>query len=115
MLLDRLRRAKGRPCPYCGVPMTRQGKYRATRDHVMPRALGHDLNNGNCAIVCFRCNNEKADLTLEQWFYRLAHLSDRRALHVLRFLEQREAQGADQRLPRALQSVRYAEPETPLT
>lgn len=58
----------GRPCPYCGETMAKQGDMRPSRDHVIPRSLGGQLSGWNRLVCCVGCNNTKGDLTLEEWW-----------------------------------------------
>lgn len=48
-------RAQGRKCFYCGCQLTRAS---ATRDHLIPRALGRDLAL-NKVMACRKCNCRK--------------------------------------------------------
>lgn len=85
-----LRRKAGEPCAYCGTPMARSGKLRATRDHVFPKSLGNrlsDLNGFNKAIVCAPCNISKRDNDIIVWWWRLQNGNDGRAPRVLKFIE----------------------------
>lgn len=51
----------GNSCVYCGSTRT------LTLDHVIPRAKGGKDTWENLVTACHACNNEKADLTLEEW------------------------------------------------
>lgn len=75
----------GKDCPYCLREMLIGTARKPTRDHVYPRRLGGRLSNDNKLIVCAPCNNDKADLTLEQWAYRLFTAADPRAEIVWRW------------------------------
>lgn len=46
-------------CVYCG-------KRADTIDHVIPRAMGGENTWENCVAACAKCNNKKADSTLEK-------------------------------------------------
>ena len=48
-------------CVYCG------NKKQLTLDHVVPRAKGGKDSWDNLVTACFKCNNEKSDLTIEEW------------------------------------------------
>jgi hypothetical protein len=70
--------------------MTRDGKHRATRDHVFPKSRGYqlrDLNGMNKAIVCAECNTSKKDHDILTWWWRLNKGNDARAPIVLGFIE----------------------------
>lgn len=71
----------GKPCPYCGEPMT-GGRNRPTKDHRTPRSKGGQLTAENRLIVCYQCNSDKGGLTVEQWYERLHNGGDPRALRV---------------------------------
>lgn len=50
-------------CPYCDGPMP---KTVATKDHIVPRALGgHRLGPRNIIRVCLPCNQLKGEMTPE--------------------------------------------------
>jgi 5-methylcytosine-specific restriction endonuclease McrA len=49
-----------------------------TKDHVHPKRLGGTLENGNCLIVCTRCNDDKGGLTLHEFLERLKSQNDPR-------------------------------------
>lgn len=50
-------------CVYCG----NSNKKLLTLDHVIPKAKGGKDKWDNLVTCCSNCNNEKADLTLEEW------------------------------------------------
>jgi 5-methylcytosine-specific restriction endonuclease McrA len=50
-------------CVYCGS----KDKTTLTLDHVHPRAKGGKDSWENVVTACRRCNNEKADLLIEEW------------------------------------------------
>jgi 5-methylcytosine-specific restriction endonuclease McrA len=61
-----------RNCFYCGQPMKRRGKRRGnplgrTEDHVLPRARGGTSSLGNIVQCHRKCNEDKADRTLEEY------------------------------------------------
>lgn len=62
---DRVTRAQGRNCPYCGIRMTGKVNRPAspTRDHANPRAQG----GGPVVMCCRRCNQDKGALNLREW------------------------------------------------
>lgn len=75
----------GRPCPYCSEPMTAHGQHRPTRDHIKPKARGYTLA-GNAAIVCLRCNSDKANRSPEGWLVSLLRRGDPRAVTFAAFI-----------------------------
>ncbi|MGG3467335.1 HNH endonuclease [Neobacillus pocheonensis] len=50
-------------CKYCGG----RGN---TIDHIIPRSKGGKTSLDNCVCACMKCNNEKADLKLEEFLNR---------------------------------------------
>ncbi|WP_197284280.1 HNH endonuclease signature motif containing protein [Bacillus sp. CHD6a] len=50
-------------CGYCGE----RGN---TVDHIIPKSKGGETSLNNCVCACMRCNNEKADLKLEEFLKR---------------------------------------------
>ncbi|PWJ88382.1 hypothetical protein C8D77_111105 [Mesorhizobium loti] len=69
-LYKRREKAVGKPCPYCGVKMVlgrNRSIFHTTRDHIFPRSQGGTL----AIIVCFACNNEKADMSPFEWIEHL--------------------------------------------
>lgn len=88
--------AIGKPCAYCGVEMTKpRGRFvptSATRDHIVPASF---LSEGekrepakpsNMAVVCRRCNEDKADWLIDHWLARLIRDGDGRADRVADFI-----------------------------
>jgi len=73
--------AVGKPCLYCDEPMTMP-----TRDHIKSRASGGTLEDGNKALVCFRCNQDKGARSLISWLRALREPADERADVVARVL-----------------------------
>jgi 5-methylcytosine-specific restriction endonuclease McrA len=60
----RLAHAYKRQCVYCGV----QGGARSfTVDHVVPVGRGGDHHLSNMVLACDECNQEKGDMTLQEW------------------------------------------------
>lgn len=60
---DNIFRRDNYECVYCG-----HGKKRdLTIDHVIPRSKGGEDSWNNLVTACKRCNNEKSDLTLEEY------------------------------------------------
>lgn len=53
----------GYTCVYCGCKKRKT----LTIDHLIPKAKGGRDSFDNWVTACFRCNNEKADLTLEEY------------------------------------------------
>ncbi len=78
-----LSRFDGKPCPYCGREMTRNLRSRApTRDHVRPKRAGGTFANGNCLVVCVKCNGDKGDMMLREFVWWLHERNDPRAAIV---------------------------------
>ncbi len=48
-------------CWYCGRPLTKQGTYRPTLDHIIPRSRGGSDGIKNLALACAGCNAIKKD------------------------------------------------------
>lgn len=81
----------GKSCPYCGVEMI-VWDFRntcmtipptaATRDHIIPKSKGGRMIPGNRIIVCWRCNVDKRNRTLDVWIGILRHNGDPRATLV---------------------------------
>lgn len=57
----------GEPCPYCEKPMLVGTLRRPTRDHALPKSRGGTLCAANRVIVCNPCNNEKGDMTPDEY------------------------------------------------
>lgn len=73
--------ATGRACPYCSCTMgfDRGLQSTPTRDHIIPSSRGGSNNPSNILITCFKCNNDKANLTLEEFHERLVCWGDWRS------------------------------------
>jgi hypothetical protein len=80
--------AHGKPCPYCRRIMRVSARLeeRPTRDHLIPRPQRRVGEPSVIVMVCYRCNHNRGNLTLEQWLERLDSAGDDRALHVSSFL-----------------------------
>jgi len=50
-------------CVYCG----KRDKKDCTIDHVIPQSKGGVDSFENCVTACFKCNQEKDDLTIKEW------------------------------------------------
>lgn len=70
-----LRRVPGH-CFFCGTRLTKRGgrnrhgqhiKTSATRDHLIPKTRGGGNSYENIVDACFRCNNEKGSMTLDEY------------------------------------------------
>ena len=69
----------GRPyspyCCYCGerIPLHVHSLHPQayTREHLVPRSKGGNNTHLNKQPCCKRCNQDKGNLTLEQWIVRL--------------------------------------------
>ena len=92
---EMLRKAVGTPCPYCLIAMPRTGKYRASRDHLVPRIKGGTLSPENVLIVCQSCNSDKSHLSLIEWAAMLRRKKDPRAETVSLLIKGRLAELAE--------------------
>ena len=63
----------GKPCPYCNDVMGEPYRLQPTREHVVPRSRGGANHASNILIACRRCNTDKSDLSLAE-FYGWLHL-----------------------------------------
>jgi 5-methylcytosine-specific restriction endonuclease McrA len=57
-------------CYYCKQPMTKGGTKKprsATSDHLIPKSRGGDSSPANKVRCCFKCNNEKGDMTESEY------------------------------------------------
>ncbi|WP_253701192.1 RNA-guided endonuclease IscB [Bacillus sp. FJAT-29814] len=73
-LLDKF----GRRCAYCGtkdVPLE--------IEHVHPKSRGGSNRVSNLTLACRECNEEKDNLTLDEWSIRLANKKDKRSKWIL--------------------------------
>lgn len=50
-------------CVYCG----KRDRKDCTIDHVLPQSKGGKDSFENCVTSCFKCNQEKDDLTIKEW------------------------------------------------
>jgi len=73
------------PCAYCGA------FDKLTVDHIVPRCKGGTYNKTNVALVCAQCNNDKADLDLDNWIQVLLDAYDARAPVVIEYATKRQA------------------------
>jgi len=64
-------------CVYCGKSNTQD----LTIDHVVPRSKGGRDKWDNVVTACAKCNNEKADLDVEEWGKE--HPKPRRPHHLM--------------------------------
>lgn len=67
--------ASGFKCTYCRVKIYHdlhaRHPQRATVDHIVPRSRGGSDAAENLCACCYRCNQDKADLTPDQFrFYQ---------------------------------------------
>jgi hypothetical protein len=53
----------GHTCVYCG----NRERRKLTIDHVIPQSKGGKNSWDNLVTACFKCNNEKADLSLKEY------------------------------------------------
>lgn len=56
-------------CYYCGNPLTRKI---STLDHIFPKDLGGPTLPINLAISCSSCNNQKSNMTEEEFLFYLS-------------------------------------------
>ena len=66
-------------CVYCGC----SNKRKLTLDHLIPKAKGGKDTWENLVTACWRCNNEKADLTLEEWGRSADEIQPYRPHHLM--------------------------------
>ena len=60
-----------RKCAYCGCAMSRNDlRTKPTIEHIKPLAQGGHTVLSNLITVCWQCNHDKGDKTLEQWTNR---------------------------------------------
>ena len=57
-------RRDGYKCGYCA-------KIAKTIDHILPRSRGGGNTWENCIAACFKCNNDKDNMTPEEWGRKL--------------------------------------------
>lgn len=76
----------GKPCPYCKTMMkvdpgkrASRKSYFPTRDHVVPKSV---KPGSPVLIVCQKCNSDKKNLTLPEWYKQLSQQSDPRASNI---------------------------------
>lgn len=69
----------GQVCPYCSEAMSDSWYEQPTRDHVVPKSRGGALGVSNIVIVCRRCNLDKTDMLLSEFYGWLRQRSDPRA------------------------------------
>lgn len=81
-------------CFFCGVEIP--NRYEHTYDHIVPLARGGRDRFDNLVDCCYRCNQLKADLTLEEFYAEVeAKFADmgERAPQYAYFLRLRERLG----------------------
>ena len=66
----------GSPCPYCLAMMSGAVQKQPTRDHVIPKSKGGSNDVSNIAIVCRKCNHDKADSLMSEFYARLLAAGD---------------------------------------
>lgn len=79
---------KGKKCWYCGKELEDR---EITIDHLYPQSLGGLTIPENIAPSCSRCNNNKSNLTEQQYRHILAAPSGERGAIRRRFLARNEA------------------------
>ena len=60
---DNVHKRDNYTCVYCGEDDRRL----MTIDHIIPQCRGGEDSFENCVTACKKCNNEKDDLSLEDW------------------------------------------------
>lgn len=77
----------GTRCPYCRKVMNSSVMRQPTRDHIIPKAKGGSNAPCNIAIVCRRCNYDKADRYLSEFYAWLRGYDDPRYEVVRQLVE----------------------------
>lgn len=83
----------GRACPYCGVIMQVKGRRASTkprfptRDHVIPKSVMPAMGT---VIVCRKCNLDKGNRTVMEWYLHLQAIADPRSSFVSRFMQENQ-------------------------
>lgn len=68
----------GKPCPYCGVPMSyRRFDDNPTRDHKIPKSRGGAMLRNNIHVCCRACNSDKGNLDDEEYMAVLTGIASR--------------------------------------
>ncbi len=82
-----LKRYQGKPCAYCHIPMDYgHPRLSPTRDHIVPRSRGGENGTHNYVRACRRCNEDKRNMFLDEWYERLVRDNDPRAAIVGRYV-----------------------------
>ncbi len=70
---------QGRRCCFCARPTQlperpagRQADDAATLEHIVPRGAGGSQSLRNCAVSCWKCNNERGDTPFDEFRARKA-------------------------------------------
>lgn len=84
---EMLRTFIGKRCPYCMRVMEKAGRCRPTREHMRPVSRQGPRYGINVIVTCLECNENKGNLTLEGFCYRLAKVRDPRAAHVRAWID----------------------------
>ena len=88
--------ADGKPCPYCRItmriglrspraPRSRTHPEFPTKDHVIPKSV---MPAQGILICCYRCNQDKRDMFLEEWADVLGASGDPREAVVREFMKE---------------------------
>lgn len=98
-------------CWYCGVDtieLAQYGRGKSTVDHVIPRSRGGSDEPSNLVCACSICNQEKADMTLEE--YRLFVWKQESAVaRFITFLNDAVKEVEDERVVAILKEYRESE------
>lgn len=86
----------GRPCPYCGRPMTYSGPKMVSREHVIPQQKFHVVEKSirltvlrlNVIMACRICNQEKGGRTLVEFLEWLESRDRKRAKRVAALIKE---------------------------
>lgn len=62
-------------CAYCGNPGN-------TLDHVIPRSKGGQDTYRNLIVACYRCNQNKSNHDMEDWFKRQSFFCELRLQRI---------------------------------
>lgn len=70
-LKERKNSLKKKLCTYCGCKVSSKEPdgsiWLKTLDHVIPKSKGGSDGLYNLVVACFKCNQSKKDLLLEEW------------------------------------------------
>lgn len=89
--------ATGNRCVYCGVEFDDQ--IELTVDHVQPLAQGGGRTRLNLAPCCWRCNQDKRDLTLAEFIdlFQMDRIGIKRRMEAIVEIRKRSDYGRERR------------------